>query len=102
MYIEYIGKIILSSYTAYNAIVERDIRATLRQMSNEFLDNDLTQFCLMDWPILIIWMSPFRVFGVSGGCLKFLLYLAWKCLYANSVYPHQTPRSMASDVGPSL
>ena len=53
----------------------------------------LTHIYRMDMSILISWMSPFRIFGVSGVLYQFYLTLA------NSVDPDQTPRSVLSDLG---
>ena len=54
----------------------------------------------MDLAILSIWMTLFRILGVSGVAYHFYLILdRKKILYANSVDPDRTPHSAASDLG---
>ena len=48
----------------------------------------------MDLSILIIWMSPFRILGVSG-----VLFHFYTISNRYSEDPDQTPRSAASDLG---
>ena len=56
----------------------------------------LTYICLVDFSILIKFISSFR--GVWCA-VSFLFYLWQKFLLANSADPDQTPRSAASDLG---
>ena len=54
---------------------------------------NLTHLCLMECPTLINWTSPFPF----KGCWV-LFFIFHSNLKANSGYPGQTPRSVASDL----
>ena len=55
----------------------------------------------MDSPIVINWMSPLSLLGVSGKFifLFFLSHFSMKFLCANRIAPDATPRSAASHLG---
>ena len=60
---------------------------------------DLTHFPAVNSSVLIIWMSPFIILGVSGVLILFILYRYCCTFYANSVDPEQMPQYVASDQG---
>ena len=60
--------------------------------------NGLTHIILVDSSIVIYWTSPFVILGASG-LFCHLYSMVMEILSANSVYPNQTPRSVASDQG---
>ena len=53
----------------------------------------------MDSPTLIIWTDPFPTEEVSGQILLLPYFIEIPVFNANGVYPDQTPRSAASDLG---
>ena len=53
----------------------------------------------MDFPILIIWVSPFSVLAASGVIFLFLFHFSMKIMSANIIAPDWTPRVAASHLG---
>ena len=54
----------------------------------------LTHICLVDPSILINWMSPFPILGVSGVLVSFLFAFKYIFLLANSEDPDQTSQNI--------
>ena len=50
-------------------------------------DLRLTHLGRMDFPILIIWISPFSFLGTSGVFFSFLLHFSMKIKIANRIAP---------------
>ena len=53
----------------------------------------------MDFPILIIWMSPFSILGASGSIFSFLFHFSMKVKIANRIASGGTPLFAASHLG---
>ena len=54
----------------------------------------------MDFPIIIIRVSPLSLLGASGVIFKFYsIFFFMKILFANRIAPDGTPRSAASHLG---
>ena len=53
----------------------------------------------MDSATTTLWTGPFAIEGVSDRILLLLYLTEIPVFNANSVYPDQTPRSAASDLG---
>ena len=52
----------------------------------------------MEFPILIIWMSPLSFLGASGN-FSFLYHFSKKIVSANRIVPDGRPRFAASHLG---
>ena len=53
----------------------------------------------MDFPIHIIWMSPFSFLGASGVIFSFLFHFSMKFMKANIIALDGAPRFAASHLG---
>ena len=53
----------------------------------------------MDFPILIIWMSPLSVLGELGVIFHFLYHFSIEIMSANRIAPDGTPHFAASHLG---
>ena len=53
----------------------------------------------MDFPIIIVWVSPFSVSGAYGVIFKFSYNFFMKILLANRIAPDEMPHFAASHLG---
>ena len=59
----------------------------------------LSYLLRMDFPILIIWMTPLLFLGASGVIFHFLFHFSIKFMQANIITPDGTPHFVASHLG---